>query len=282
MRKNSIVVGEKRIEGKYSRILAVGEVQIFDSEIKRLYLMGEANIEHLIIHKLHCMGAIEGEALAFNDFEIIGEANLHDICTGDFFGITGNLSADFLECKILRNGLPSKKIKMQKNFEWRGTFKAETFENFSTFFLPRDYEFRNIISSDLMICNSELVCDNFYSFGGFRGESINAENITMVLHDEIVLQNMMGSKIHICGSFQEDKLFKSIPKSAYYKKTVFRGRLIKIASIEGDRINIEATRSNLVSGIDVVIGDLSVIDRVEYKNSIQISEKAVVGEVIKV
>ena len=57
---------------------------------------------------------------------------------------------------------------------------------------------------------------------------------------------------------------------------------MSLTSIEGDTINIEATNAELVSGMDVIIGDLCIFERVEYSNAIRISEKAIVNEVVKI
>jgi len=310
MRNNSIILGEKRIEGNYNRIIGAGEVQVANSDIGSLYISGEAHISHSAIHKLRGAGEVVGDNVNFGNVKITGEMNLHGVCKADVFTMIGELSADFLECKILRNGTPNMKIKVEDkkprkidvllrtnnrshcqkkymnstraNVQWWGTLKAETFENFYGINLSCDYEFKNIISSALLMYDGEIVCDNFYSFdGGIQGGSINAENITIILNDEIDLQTIVGSNIRICKTFQEDKLFKSIPKSVHYKNFTSDGSMVNIPSIEGDRISIEHTKSALVSGIDVVIGDLCIVDRVEYKDAIRISEKSVVNEVVK-
>jgi hypothetical protein len=49
-----------------------------------------------------------------------------------------------------------------------------------------------------------------------------------------------------------------------------------LISIEGDNINIDHVKADRVSGLNVKIGDLCVIDRVEYKGNIEVSEKAII------
>jgi hypothetical protein len=283
MRKNSISMGEKYIEGCYNRVMAAGELHITNSHIKALYIAGQTDIHHSTAGKLRGAGEIKADCVNFGNIKVAGEINLHGICKGDVMVAIGGLSAEFLECRILRNGAANKKAKTNsRNFQWRGLLKAETFENFYSMDLSScHYEFKNIISSALLACDNEIVCENFYSFEGLHCQSINAENITLVLNDDISVKSIMGSNIRILKSFQQDKQFKSIPKSTGYKNFTSNTGIVSIQSIEGDRINIEHTRAQLVSGIDVKIGDLCVIDRVEYKNSIKISEKAVIEQVVR-
>jgi len=310
LKRNSIVLGEKHIEGSYNRIMAAGELHIDNSDIRSLYIAGETHVNNSVIHKLRGAGEIIGESSTFDNVRMAGSMKLHGICRGDILAIEGELFAELLECRILRNGMPNDKKNLDKNnkikvdinlslndnysykkkylndlnkiIHWKGTLKADTFESFYPIYLECEYEFRNIISFAYLTWSGEIVCDNFYSLdGGVCGEGINAENINIVLNDEITLQTIVGSNICICKSFQEDKLFKSIPKSANYKNSVLGNSMVSIPNIEGDRISIEYTKSDMISGVDVIIGDLCVIERVEYKNSIRISEKSVVNEVVK-
>lgn len=46
-------------------------------------------------------------------------------------------------------------------------------------------------------------------------------------------------------------------------------------------MSVENVCADSISGIDVEIGDLCVVEEVAYKNSIRISEKAVVGRIVR-
>lgn len=281
MRRNLIVVGERCIEGNYGRVMAAGALRIDNSDIRALYLAGETSIHRSAVHKLFGSGQVNADCVSFGNIKVAGQVNLQGICKGDTLIVTGDLSAEFLECRILRSSPVGSKVR-KGHFVWWGTLKAETFENLYALDLSScDYEFKNIISSAFLSYNGEIACDNFYSFGGLCCEGINAENITVIINDDISLQSVAGSNIRISKAFQADRLFKSIPKSFKYKNFTSDCGIVYIPSIEGDAISIEYTRSDVVSGVDVVIGDLCIIDRVEYTSSIVISEKAVVNEVVR-
>ncbi len=281
MRRNLIVMGERCIEGNYGRVMAAGALHIDNSDIRALYLAGETSIHRSAVHKFFGSGQVNADCVSFGNIKVAGQVNLQGICKGDTLIVTGDLSAEFLECRILRSSPAGSKGK-SGHFKWWGTLKAETFENLYALDLSScDYEFKNIISSAFLSYNGEIACNNFYSFGGLCCEGINAENITVIINDDISLQSVAGSNIRISKAFQADRLFKSIPKSFKYKNFTSDCGIVYIPSIEGDAISIEYTRSDVVSGVDVVIGDLCIIDRVEYTSSIVISEKAVVNEVVR-
>jgi len=281
VRRNLIAVGERCIEGNYGRVLAAGELRIDNSDIRSLYIAGEANIHRSTVGRLLSAGEVNGDCLSFGNVKVAGGVNLQGICKGNTLVVTGDLSAEFLECKILRSSPTGSKFK-KDHFVWQGTLKAETLENLYALDLSGcDCDVGNIISSGFLLCNGEIACNNFYSFGGLCCQSINAENITIILSDDISLQSVAGSNIRISRVFKVDKMFKSLPKSSRYKNFTSDCGIVYIPSIEGDSVNVEYTRSDVVSGVDVVIGDLCIIDRVEYTGSIVISEKSVVNEVVR-
>ncbi|HOJ11631.1 MAG TPA: hypothetical protein PK733_13700 [Clostridiales bacterium] len=280
MRRNMVVLGNRSIQGSFGRILSAGEIIIKDSTIKSLYCAGDTDIKNSSAEKVRCAGDIDASSTNFISFKAAGDVNLKGICKAETAVITGSLNAELFQCNVLRNS--SRNSKINGVLEWSGGLQAETFESLYSFTLNCDYEFKNIISSAILNCNNEIVCENFYSFGGLSAQALNAENIFILINDDISLECIVGSNIRISNTFNPDKKFKNIPKSASYGKLAGSGNIIIVNVIEGDNIIIENTKSELVSGMDVFIGDLCIIEKVEYRNSVRISEKAVVNEVVKI
>lgn len=280
MRRNAIVLGGRSFENDYNRIMGAGEVNITNSNIKKAYLAGELNINNSSVRKLRIAGEINGKELALTKVKLIGEATLEGICKADTFSVIGELKAENLECRLLKNG-KIKKGRINENITWSGYIKAVTFENFQEISLSFEYDFNNIISSALLQSEKEISCDNFYSFDGLIAPSINAENITILINDNIAVESLVGTKITVKTSFTQNKAFKTIPKMEQYRNKTNNSRIVSIPQIEGDNIFIENIKSDFISGNEVVIGDLCVIEKVEYIKNIKISDKAVVNEVIK-
>jgi hypothetical protein len=280
MSRNMVVLGSRSIQGSFGRILSAGEIIIKGGTIKSLYCAGDTDIINSSAEKVRCAGDIDASNANFISFKAAGDVSLKGICKAETAIITGSLNAELFKCNVLRNS--SRNTKTTGVFEWSGNLQAETFESLYSFTLNCDYEFKNIISSAILNCNNEIVCENFYSFGGLNAQSLNAENIFILINDDISLESIVGSNIRISNTFNPDKKFKTIPKSAYYGKLTGSGNIIMVNAIEGDNIIVENMKSELVSGMDVFIGDLCIIEKVEYRNNVCISEKAVVNEVVKI
>ena len=284
MRRNIIALGDRSIRGDYINVKAAGNLNVEDSVIRRLTCAGDVNIVKSKIGNMTCAGHIHAEASEFNYLKAAGAIDFQGVCQVKVILAKGHLSADYLECQILRHGFKRESVKTNTNNPslWSGSYKAEVFENTAPLSLDFDYEFRNIISSAPLIGKNEIVCENFYGFSGITAPEVNAENIFLLVWEGISIKQLAGSRVMIKNEFLPDKVFQSIPKSQTYRKIKGEKDMVSVESIEADQIQIECTKARLVSGLDVIIGELCIIERVEYRNSIRISEKAVVNEVVKV
>ncbi|MBE5967042.1 MAG: hypothetical protein E7255_08765 [Lachnospiraceae bacterium] len=284
MRRTIIALGDRSICGDYKSVKAAGDLNIADSVIRRLTCAGDLSIVKSKIGKTTCAGYICAEASEFHYLKAAGAIDFQGVCQGKIIIAKGHLSADYLECQILRNGFKMASVKIDSNNQsiWSGSYKAEILENTAPLHLDFDYEFKNIISLAPLISENEIVCENFYSFNRITAPEVNAENIFLLAHDGISINQLAGSNVTIKNKFKPDKLFRSIPKSQTYRKIKGERDMVSVKSIEADRIQIEYTKAELVSGQDVIIGELCIIERVEYRNSIRISEKSIVNEVVKV
>ena len=168
---------------------------------------------------------------------------------------------------------------------FEGKMKAETFENLCDFNMDFEYQFKNVLSIDPLHASGILECEELYSFGILDMEGVNADTVYIHPYAESKLQQVMGSDIMITEVFPMDQTFEKIPKSAdqglYLKKASEPAGMMAIDSIEGDIINLDYVQAKLVSGQNVTIGDYCIIDRVEYIDSIQVSPKASVKEMVQ-
>lgn len=277
-----IALGDRRIQGEYGSILGAGSLIIADSQVRSVTCAGSMQVTRSIIGKLSCVGASEMENAEVDHLKATGEANFKGVCKGNIIAISGWLSADYLECNILKNGLYRGSDKKYRASALSGSIKAETLENYLPMMLNFDYNFQNIISFAQISSKDEIACENFYGFQGVSAPEVNAENIFILTTEEVSVNQLAGSRVTINSEFIPDKLYKSLPKTMANRKMQGYKKIISISSIEADMVNIEYTKASQVFGQDVVIGDLCIIDRVEYGHSIKISEKAVVNEVVKV
>ncbi|OOM77266.1 hypothetical protein CLPUN_23830 [Clostridium puniceum] len=285
MKKNVWALGNRTISGEVDRVYAAGNLEINEANIKKMRVAGEININDSYINKLNVVGNIDSVNSNFGDFKAVGNIEIKGHSKALTFMLTGILKAEFLECDVLRNSIRGVVAKSSNILAYKGFFKAKTFENLYPFNMSCEFQFNNIISATLLQYNGMLECERFYSFEEIQAEGVNAEFIYIKPSKKINIASIFGSKIIISNNFKGDKEFEMLPMTmslnSYRRNNKKKGSIMSVKEIEGDKIEVEYVKADYISGIDVVIGDLCIIEKVEYKNSIKISEKAVVNEVIK-
>lgn len=276
---NILGCGEKHLEGDYKRIIFAGEMRLKNSKTNALYAAGDIDIENTNIKKLYLAGDLAAKAVVIGKGKVTGDINFSGICKAEKLVVLGDLSAEYLECKCLRNG--TSKSKSKNTLNWAGFVKAKTFESLMPLLLNFDYEFDTMLVSATLISTTEIACNSFYGFGKITAPCINAESIFLLTTKGTAVKEVVGSQITVATKFRPDKAFKAIPKTLKYSALDNDKALVSFDAISGDNIKLESVKANSVSGLEVVIGDLCVVDEVIYQDSIKISDKAVVGRVIK-
>lgn len=287
MKKNVLNFGERSLEGEYGRVTSFGEIKIKNSSVKTLRTFGDASITASHIKKLRTVGNASASDCEFNVVKVLGETKLNGICKANEFTVTGGLKSEYLECESIRNCSVknkrwSRNINLSDRAKWSGYIKARTFE--SDFFIDLcfEYGFENIITSGGLLSSDEIVCENFYGFGAVDAPGINAGCITIIPFSGTKIGALAGEKITVRRSFKPDRLYRSLTGSGRHKKILSDGSVITVTEIEGDSVYVENVNSERISGDNVVIGDLCVVGRVEYKSTISVSDRAAVGETVKI
>jgi hypothetical protein len=283
MRRSVISLGERTLKGTYGIVLAAGDLKVKDSKVK--YLAGAGNVDAVksTFDRIKIAGQLNAEESRMKYMSVAGDVNLLGICKGDVITVTGAISASYLDCTVLCNGTDNRgsKANRTRNHGWSGVFYAQTFENSSSMNMNFEYHFKNIINSSDLYSTKELECERFYSLANLQVEAVNADYIFLLAGEKVEVKQLTGERVTIKRSFRPDQQFKDLPKELSYQSRRAEGSITTVDVIEADQIDIEYTKSVLVCGEDVRIGDLCIVDHVEYRNSIEISKKAVVNEVVK-
>ena len=281
MMRNIVSVGERSVCGKYGMIKAVGQLKIHDSLIRSLTAAGMVAVKKSTIKRVKITGELIGEDVQIKNLKVVGNARLNGICRGEKVIISGAFHADYLECELLCNKTDKPETKTDLSNSWSGVVYAETFVSYGYMKLDFEYHFKNIVSRAKLYSSSEIECERFYSLSDLSAKAVNAEHIFLMGAGRIKVEQLMGGSVMIKRSFRPDKSLRKITGAAACKKVNAGKNIADIKMIEADRVDIEYIKCSLVSGEHVRIGDLCIIDRVEYRSSIEISEKAVVNEVVK-
>ena len=285
MKKNIWALGNRTISGEVDRVYAAGNLEINEANIKKLRCAGGINMIASYIDKLNVAGNIDVANSNFGDIRAVGNVEINGHSKALTVAVTGTLRAEFLECNVLRNSIKGPVTENSNILTYKGFFKAKTFENLYPFNMNCEFQFNNIISSALLQYDGILECERFYSFEEIQLEGVNAEFVYIKPSKKISIESIFGSEIIIENNFKSDKDFESLPRTmplnTYKSGNKTKNSIMNVTEIEGDKIQVEYVKADYISGIDVIIGDLCIVQKVEYKNSIKISEKAVINEIIK-
>jgi cytoskeletal protein CcmA (bactofilin family) len=109
--------------------------------------------------------------------------------------------------------------------------------------------------------------------GGFQVEGLlSAETLDVSMYGPCTARELGGGKLRI-------KRSKAIMLTSMVKSKSAAVLIVEV--IEGDRVELEHTRASIVRGNRVLIGAGCEIDRVEYRDELDIHKSAIVKDKIK-
>ena len=277
MKRNVIVLGDRTLTGDYGRILSAGEARLTSGSARVIRSAGELRLSHCRVEKVRSVGELDAQDSELIQVRSTGAAQLKGICCGDTWSVQGSLEAESLKVRLLCGS----EYGQMQSLEWKGVLQGETLELAMPCQMACDLEYRQIILSAPVSFGQEVVCDRCYCLSGITAPGINAETIFLLNSPDVQLDYLEGSYIRVAHQFTPDRDFEAIAKQQRYKGLTGSRELARVRNVEGDRVELAYTRAEQVNGADVVIGPMCVIDRVAYSGSIQIDDKAMIGEVVR-
>ncbi|MGL4736550.1 MAG: hypothetical protein ACRCW2_03740 [Cellulosilyticaceae bacterium] len=288
---STIVAGERSLVGKYRNIFSAGEVHVDEGEIGAIYGAGEIDICKSKVKKVRAAGSLRVNQSSLGDVSAVGEANLTGVTEVQCMTMRGVLTAECMTCQRLitdnkvgkaNRGNGDQRIDTLIN----GFVKVEILENYADLNMDFEHEIKHIVNCGSLSITDEISAECIYSFGRIESTGLNAEKIYIRPSADSKIGQVVGTHIQITKAFEFDKFLKSIAKKhlkkQYEEVEKQEVSIMSVESIEGDEIKIDHVKAESVSGISVEIGDLCIIERVEYSGAITISPKAIVNEVVRV
>lgn len=170
-----------------------------------------------------------------------------------------------------------------------GDLKGELHSSGSSVFTG-DLQAASIHSSGTLKCGGTLHCEQI-SISGKCAVAGNLEAETFECTGSVEIPGLLNaetlyiypssrSKIGTIGGC-DIKIIIRDNSSQYFLRRFTPGSQIEVGTIEGDRIELEATKAEVVRGRDVIIGKGCVIDLVEYTGTLT-AEEGTVKQSIKV
>lgn len=176
--------------------------------------------------------------------------------------ISGNLECEEMTtsgASEIKGDVKAKKVKVSGSSDIDGSLHTENIEILGCVDVKKD-------------CEAEV----FTARGAFDiGGLLNADTITINIGGKCTVREIGGEHIDVRLGIG-DNIFSKMMK--YFSIT---SKILNSNLVEGDDIYLEATHAKMVRGSNVTIGADCVIDRVEYKDTLNIIDGALVKEQIK-
>lgn len=280
-----LALGSKKIEGGVHRTInSAGELKVSNAMIGSLRSAGSAVIKNCKCERLSSAGEAKIWDSQFDRIEAAGSVTMHGEITCERFILAGAANVEHMKAKVFRFGLKRTDIHSH-GVRLRGRIEANTYENFVRTTLDYDFTFKNILSYKEIYYPHELQCEQLFSFGKLYVDVINCEHIYIRPAKGVKVNILHGSRIIVDPIFNDMKAWDKIDKTITLQeiqKDLPKLAMIHVKEMEGDYLELDYVSSKRVSGHDVVIHDHCEIDRVEYQNSIEVSNLAKVKEIVKI
>lgn len=313
MKENIFCLGRKSCEGEYNRVLGCGQICFNNSDINSLYFAGEININNSSINKIKSCGKINIESSKIKCAKIAGMSNLTKteavVYSSDVINSFGYckckdiyfsklLDCEYLEADRIIQQHSKRKSNKRINREAIKTINSIIDNtsniricgdiNCDTMHIEENIIFQCDINLEKLISRGKINTDvlngeSLWLFNGIESNSINADNIFIHNKGDVHIDSIVGGSVIIKSKFNNEfglsKLNIKYNKDLNYLNDGKQNVIIN--SIEADNIILEGVSCKYVSGNNITIGDLCVIDKVEYFDKVDISQKSVVVEVNK-
>lgn len=116
--------------------------------------------------------------------------------------------------------------------------------------------------------------DKFFSKGSFNiGGALNADEINVTIYDHCSAEEIVGENIDIRYSSDISSSIFHIIKDMFSNSSSG----LTVQTIEGDNIYLENTTAKVVRGNKITIGDNCNIDKIEYKDSLNVTGNSQIG-----
>lgn len=238
------------------------------------------------IVKISGSGKIQGD-VSCTEFKISGSGTL----TGDLETIEGKVSGSasihgsiksegfkFSGSASVRGDLKGGNTHISGSTRVEGAVKGDSLNISGSMKVGQGIYVNNIDLCGSLRCGGDCVGEKFISQGGFsiRG-LLTADVIDIGLAGECYAKEIGGEKIIIKRVRNNGGFLRYILSLVNISNGVLNTELI-----EGDYVEVDYTRCNIIRGKKVVVGKGSVIDKVEYTDEMIIEDGGVVKEEVKV
>lgn len=237
------------------------------------------------LQDLRISGAGSASGGRFNEVKISGAGEVKGDIECNFFKtsgaseVKGNVKSKTVEvsgASEIKGSLECEEMTTSGSSEIKGDVKANKLKVSGSSDIDGSLHAENIEVLGCVDIKKDCEAEVFTARGAFDiGGLLNADTITINVGGKCSAKEIGGEHIDVRIGFG-DNLFSKMLN--YFSVTT---KKLQTEQIEGDNIYLEATCAKMVRGSNITIGAECTIDRVEYKDTLNIVDGAVVKEQIK-
>lgn len=231
-------------------------------------------------------GEINGD-VECNDLNTSGSSRINgnvkalSVSTSGSSKVIGRVEADTLKtsgsCKIEGNAAV-KELKSSGSTKITGDLTGKTFHVSGSAKIEGDIHLEEFKISGGVNVGKDCEVERFKASGSFTiGGLLNGDVIDITLHGRCSVREIGGEKITVKNG--RESMFGLVKLLEFFKPFE---RILEVETIEGDEVFVECTKAKVVRGNNVVIGEGSSIDVVEYTGTLEVKTGAKVLERKKV
>ncbi len=240
-----------------------GSGTVCPGQYDKISISGSSKIEGKVLcQSFHCSGAAKshGSIECMNEMHVSGAFKSEHSLKASELHCSGSLK---LDGNLTVNG----EAKISGSCSIGGRFNAIYAKVSGSISVGEDVEAEELYASGMIKCPG----------------LINAQRVEIKTNGSGINVGQIGG-----GTIIIEKVLKHdnsvITRLPLFKKLVGTSSTLsnRVDLIEGDNIAVEACHIGKIIGANVAVGEGAEVDRIEYTESIEIHEKAKVGEYVKV
>lgn len=185
--------------------------------------------------------------------------------------IKGAVKTEILKCSgacDVKGNLEAVEVSISGGSDIRGNVKAKKLDISGGCNIDGSVSGEEVKLSGGIKIKDDCECENFDAKGSFSiGGLLNAEEMNIVLYDNCFVKEIGGKNIDIRYTSHMSASILNFIKTVITNSPAN----LKTDIIEGDNIYLENTTAKVVRGNKITIGDSCNIEKVEYKDSLDVT-----------
>lgn len=231
-------------------------------------------------------GEVNGD-VECNDLNTSGSSRINgnvkavSVSTSGSSKVFGRLDADTIKtsgsCKIEGNATV-KELKSSGSTKITGDLTGKTAHVSGSAKIEGNVNLEEFKISGGINVGKDCEAERFKASGSFTiGGLLNGDVIDIKLHGRCSVREIGGEKISVKNG--RESVFGLSKLLEFFKPFE---RILEVETIEGDEVFVESTKAKVIRGNNIIIGEGSIVDVVEYTGELEVKAGAKVIERKKV